>query len=491
MASELKNSKRMWTWGLIYSSLAVCCIFLAYFIMAIGPEKGVAVAVAIIGITIGAFALINFRFGFYTSFAVGFVVFFIGRLVGEWFPIGVVVDLFVLVTFTGLLIDKAKNRESIFLYSNHIVSYIYLIYTAFLFIQVFNPNMGSVAGWFLIFRKFLQFMMVYIIALNLFNNLKEVGFFFKFIIICATLTGLYGCYQEWVGFLPFELNWIFSDSKRVGLYMLYDGSFRKFGTLSDPAAYGITMAAFALLSLILAINTVDKTRKMLLILGGVILLLAVAFSGTRTSYFIITVGILLYVLMTITNKRTLLFAGVFSCVFVVIVWGPIYGNTTINRIRSTFDFSNDGSLEVRDVNRAKIQPYIYSHPIGGGLATSGAQGQQYNPGHYLAGFPPDSGFIKTAIETGWIGFTLQCLIYFFILQSAVSAYFRTEHKTIKTYLLAILVCQFSFVIAQYGQEAIAQIPGFFLFYSSIALVVRLKQISEGETSNSKDLLEIS
>jgi hypothetical protein len=37
---------------------------------------------------------------------------------------------------------------------------------------------------------------------------------------------------------------------------------------------------------------------------------------------------------------------------------------------------------------------------------------------------------------------------------------------------------FTFVIAQYGQEATDQIPGFFLFYSCFAVFIKARHIDE-------------
>lgn len=445
-----------------------------YGIVLMGPTKGIAIAGGVIGIAIGLYSIINYVFGFYAGIALGFFVFFFARLTQDSIPPGVIIDLQILVTFMGLVIHKIINRESLFKHAGHIITYIYIVYTLYLMVQLFNPNMYSVAGWVLIVRKFLQFLLVYLIALNIFSDINKVKTFFKIVITLAFIVGAYGCYQEWFGLLKFESDWIWSDNKRVGLYRLYDGTFRKFSFLSDPAAFGITMAAFSLLVMPLFLAERRMPKKILLFLALVFMLLGVAYSGTRTSYFIIVVGVLFYIMLTIHNTRTIVFAAVFAVLFVGIVWGPIYGNTTINRIRSTFEFSEDGSMEVRDINRKFIQPYILSHPIGGGLATSGAQGLHYNPGHYLAGFPPDSGYIKSAIETGWIGLFLQCLIYFIIMRSGVREYFRARDEQIKQYYIVVLVCLFSFVVAQYSQEAIAQIPGFFLFYSGIALIVRMR-----------------
>ncbi|MBE2230856.1 MAG: O-antigen ligase family protein [Chitinophagaceae bacterium] len=291
---------------------------------------------------------------------------------------------------------------------------------------------------------------------------------------------MYGCIQEWFGFFAFELDWVWSVPGRAGLYFLDNGMMRKFSILSDPAAFGIIMASTSVVMLVMMLHLKKWKWKTGYALTAFFVILGVAYSGTRTAYFVIAAGVALYFLMNISNKRTLVFASACLLGFAFILYGPIYGNPTINRIRSTFQFSEDASLKVRDENRKFIQPYIYSNPIGGGLATSGMAGLDYNPGHILAGFPPDSGFVKTAIETGWVGFSLQCLLYFLILQSGVRAYYRARNKFLRIVVLAALVSVFTFVIAQYGQEAIGQVPGCFLFYSCLAIIVRARQF---ETSN--------
>ena len=182
--------------------------------------------------------------------------------------------------------------------------------------------------------------------------------------------------------------------------------------------------------------------------------------------------------MNINQGRTILFSVFVFLSFLCLMYLPINSNNTINRIRSTFEFSDDASLNVRDVNRASIQPYIYQHPFGGGLNTSGGLGKKYNAGHILAGFPPDSGYVKAAIETGWVGLFLLCIIYFVTLHYGVVSYFWCKNKILKSYLIASVVCVFTFVIAQYGQEATDQIPGFFLFYSCFAVFIKARHIDE-------------
>ena len=460
---------------LLLSALAVLVIISTYVITLLG-SNGALVAGIIIAGAVGIYSLINYEFGFYVSIILGFIIFFIGRLTEDAIPTALIVDLQIICTFIGLIVYKVVHKESFFKNSTHLITYAYLIYTVYLFIQLFNPYMHSAEGWVLVFRKFLQFMMVYFIAMNIFRTYKKIRFFLMFWAGCALFAGAYGCYQEWFGLFDFEMNWIWAVPGRAGLYQLDGGGFRKFSTLSGPAAYGIIMAASALLLAILTLKQKVFSKRILLLIATVFVVLGMGYAGTRTAYFIFSAGSVLYILMTITNRSTLITAALFFMGFAVIMWGPIYGNSTVNRIRTTFD-TDDSSLEVRDVNRAKIQPYIYSHPIGGGVATSGIQGEQYNPTHELSGFPPDSGFIKTAIETGWVGFFFQCLLYCLILLSGVRVFYRSTDQTSKLYSLAAVVTIFSFVISQYGQVSIGQIPDFFLFYSLVAIIVALHQIN--------------
>lgn len=447
-------------------------------------ENGFLIAGVIIAAAVGVYSLINYKFGFYLAIVLGFLVFHVGRMMGQAFPSAFIIDMQIMTSFGGLLVHKVVNKEPFFKNANHIITYSYLIYTLFLIIEIFNPAMNSVEGWFLIIRKFLQFGMIYFIALNMFKTIKDIRFFMNFWIICALVAGMYGCYQEWFGFFDFEMDWIFSVPGRAGLYSLDNGNFRKFSILSGPAAYGIIMSACSLLFAILAMHEKKFFKKIILFGCTTFVVLGMAYAGTRTGYFIFVAGIVLYILMTITNKTSLIVACLFIMAFIIIMFGPIYGNATVNRIRTTFD-TEDASLEVRNENRKLIQPYIHSHPIGSGLATTGIQGLQYNPYHFLAGFPPDSGFMKTAIETGWVGFLFQCSLYCIILLAGIKVFYRTNNKIIKKYCLATVVVIFAFVISQYGQVSVGQIPDCFLFYTLLAVIVSLDRLKETELKELK------
>jgi putative inorganic carbon (hco3(-)) transporter len=477
-AGENINMRSILVLGLVL----VLVLLSTYAITVLGDQNGLLVAGLIVGGALAVFTCVNFRFGFYFAIILGFLIFVADRLLGPEVPTAILVDIQINATFVGLIINRGLKRQSFFENAGHIITYGYLVYTLFLVIELFNPNASSIGGWFFVFRKFLQFLMIYFIALNVFDSLKRIRFFFIFWAACAFVAGIYGCYQQWFGFQEFELNWIWSVPGRAGLYSLDNGDFRKFSILSGPAAYGIIMAASGLLFAVLGTREKTSVARIGFLSTSVFCILGMAYAGTRTAYFIFTAGAVIYLLMTIMNRSTLITACGLVMLFAVIMWGPIYGNATVNRIRSTFN-TDDSSLEVRDMNRANIQPYIHSHPIGGGLATSGVQGLQYNPGHFLAGFPPDSGFVKSAVETGWVGLFLQCALYCLILLAGLRVYYQSQDKVSRNYCLATVVTLFSFVISQYGQVSIGQIPDCFLFYSLLAIIVRLRKFQELNATN--------
>jgi hypothetical protein len=167
---------------------------------------------------------------------------------------------------------------------------------------------------------------------------------------------------------------------------------------------------------------------------------------------------------------------VLAIVFLALLFGPFSGNGTIRRFRTTFMGTNDESYKVRVVSRAFIQPYILSHPIGGGQGTTGFNGAREHPGHYLAGFQPDSSYVMRAAETGWIGLALICSLYGFTLVITVRAFFRAKNENLKVIYAACASSFFSYYIAEFAQVAIGGITDVVVYYPLLAIVLRFKTL---------------
>lgn len=468
-----------------YVSMLLVGLAISYAITFIDYRLGFILIAGLLGMTATLVCLFNTRLGFFITTVVAFFMFYIKRMTDDQVPMGVAVDILIAVTFIGAYYRKTILKQQLWRHFSNPITYIYLIMLGFLIVELFNPSMYSIAGWIFTMRKFFNFVMIYFTGLHIFNSKKDVIDFLKLWMALAILAGVYGCFQQWHGLLGFEESWVMSDPIRYRLYY-QGGDIRKFSFVSDPTAYGLLMATSIVFAVILILNTPHSRQRTILIIGTLFMCLGMAYSGTRTAYIMIPAGLAVYVLMTITNRKTLMFMVGFLVFFSLLIFGPYHSNDTVNRIRTAFEFSDDESLNVRDKNREMIQPYMLRHPIGGGVCTSGVLGLEYNPGHPLAGFPPDSGYLRTALETGWVGLILTCLTYFITLYMGVINYYRSRTKEVRAIYVGIIASLYAYIVANYAQVAIGQIPGSFFFYSAMAIIIKLQSF-ETTTETSTDI----
>lgn len=434
--------------------------------------------ILLVGLIFVLVSIIKPELGFFAALILPMGSFELERYIKLNIPIGLLLQA---IFFYLLIILLFKNRIKSTNGFNHVknsISYVIIFTYCHFIIQGFNPNMDSFNGWLFAIRSITGIYLIYYVTLFIFNDLKIVKQFFYLWIILASICAVYACYQEWFGLPSFIINYIHSDPLKLGLYYI-NGKYRIFSLLSDPAAFGIFMSGSFLVTFVLILYSRTNLKRVLFIVAAFLMLLACAFSGTRTSYVMIPAGLLLFTLMTITNKKTLIVTTMVSLVFAVLLFGPFYGNVTLNRIRSTFN-GDDASLNVRDVNRANIQKYIYDHPLGGGVMTSGVAGLEYNPEHRLAGFPPDSGYLQTVLEVGWLGLIILLLFFFISIRLALKRYYQSSDNRVKPYYLSVCLFVFSVAIASYAQVVVGQYPISLFIFSSLAIVSRLKEFENQE-----------
>jgi putative inorganic carbon (hco3(-)) transporter len=461
--------------------LPLIMIGITYVIATVGQTAGYMVIVAAIGLVVAAIAIMFPQVGFYFSIIFSFFLFDIQRFLMTDVPLGLFVDLLVYITFVGVILRKIQRNERFWKDCYHPIVFIYIIVFLYSLMELFNPMGAPLSITLPLFRRFVSLMIFFYCCIQLFEDRESIVRFIKVFFVFALIAALYGCYQEWFGYPAYEMRSIQSNPHGERLLSLGGGKYRKFSFFASPTDFGILMSACAVMMLIFLINIKMIFQKRILVfLGMALMALAMSYSGTRTATMVLVLEVLLYIIMTLSNRRTLVFAALFAALFVFIVYGPIYGNTTVNRIRSTFDLSDDDSYQVRDENRKSIQPFIYSHPLGGGMATSGFNSGQYVPDHPLAGFPSDSGLLKHAIEYGWLGMIVLYITYIIGLQQGIRAYYRSRNRHNKTLFLAAVIGLFGYIVAQYAQIAVGMIPGAFLFYALLAMIIRLRQIEQFE-----------
>ena len=470
--------------------LLLISIFLTYAMVYLKYSMGAIVLLGLIGIGITLLILFNIEFGFAVLFIFSFFISYLFIIISEDLPSGSVIELLLILLLIGIVIKYQNNRWQFLQSINHPITMAYMIFLGYMVIQAFNPNMHSTEGWVFAFRKITGFFALFVIMLAMLRDVKTLRKFIYLWLGLSFIAAVYGCHQEWFGLLPVEERYIRSDPQRFQLTFVA-GRFRVFSFLPGPTAFGMFMAESAIACIVLIIMKGASIRKkFVLAIIATFCAMAASYSGTRTAIAMIPIGLIVYILLTINNKNTLFIIASLVLAFFFVMYAPIYGNATINRIRSTFQPEEDASYQVREENRARIQPYIHDHPIGGGISTTGVLGKMYNPNHFLSSFPPDSAYVKTALETGWIGLIIQFTLIFIIMRTGIKDYFKETNQRKKKYFVVFLSVYFSIVIAMFTQQSVnAQYPLSISYFICLAVMAKLRRIPLDERKEAESNLQ--
>jgi len=177
------------------------------------------------------------------------------------------------------------------------------------------------------------------------------------------------------------------------------------------------------------------------------------------------------------NKKVLIFAIIAAIFFIGLIFVPT-SNPSIVRFQTAFKPNNDPSFNLRKMNQARIRPFILSHPLGGGLGSTGVWGQKFAPGSMLANFPPDSGYVRVAVESGTIGILLLCSLVFVALLTGINNFYLIRDPALKNYSLAATLVVFTYNIGNYPQEAIVQFPSNVIFFLCMALIPICRRLDQ-------------
>jgi putative inorganic carbon (hco3(-)) transporter len=453
-----------------YLFLTVVALSLAYGVVAVDKFTGPIVLSVVAGFLLSIMIFQNPYFGFYFLIAFSSITVTIDRIIELPLPSGTLIEIYTYLLLLAVLLKfELKKNIDLRFWTNPITLGLYLLF-AYYIVELFNPEMLSPLGWFSFFRKQLSYFIFYYLCYCLLDSRERIVYFVRFLIALSTLLALYACKQQWFGYAGFELRWIGTGNGYTLLSQA--GMLRKFSVFSDPATSGILFAAVSMLCVILLFRSGEKKEKKWLGLALAFNVLGYSYSGTRTATLMIIAGILLYCLSTIFEKRTLIFLLYSLIVFTLLMVMP-YQNAITNRIRSTFEGTRDASAAIRDYDRHEVQPYIQAHPIGGGIFTSGGEGNKYNKGHYLELLQADSGYLKTLAEQGAIGLALLLIFYFIMMRHGYYRFFRSADQQIRTYYIGLLVMLFTLLVAQYAQMAISQYPAVLYFYGALVILIKL------------------
>ena len=455
-----------------FALMSLVAVVVAYVIASLGIKYGIVVLVMVVGLPMFMFCLFDLPFGLQFILFISFLLNFVKKFVDA--PFGIAQDALVFIMFFTIIINQVKERD--WKFAQHPISFWIVVWIFYTMIQGLNPTAVSQMAWIYTARSVAGLILLYFVACYAFSSLEIILNTIKGILLLSFISALYGLKQEWIGFSDGEMNWLYSNPHTLELFFQW-GRLRIFSFFSDPTTYGILMAYIAVFCSILLLGPYRTGMKIISGVCVVSCLLAMAYAGSRTPIVLIPVGIIFF---TILNFRKEMILGVgFIFVFGTAFMLKSSSNAVIFRIQSAFVLKNSQDVvDVRMKNQQLIQPFIQSHPFGGGLGSTGLWGRRFSPGTFLASFDHDSGFVRLAVEVGWLGLLLYMIFIFQCLRWGIYYYFRVRSPMIKNLYLGINTVFFMLVIASYPQEAILQVPTSIIFYLLLAAIVKLKDFDE-------------
>lgn len=446
--------------------LALACVpVVAGATIKFGFLAGMGIVVAVVAVPLAVSALWNTGIGLYIMLLFAFFISIPNRL-AEGIPMGIALDVMILVMLVGLLYRCTVSRDwSSF---DTPVSVAVFLWAAMNLVELVNPWAGSRVAWFYVIRPAVGYMMVFFLTSSYLNTRRKLFGMVAAIFFLSFISAVWGIWQATVGYFAWEYQYVFSHDL-VHLVFNY-GRWRAIGSIGSPAQFGILMGVISMLCLplLVAVRAV-WVRVLLLVVSGTTLI-AMVYSGTRSAFIIIPVFYLMWVLLA--RQRAMYASLVVAAVAFFALATMPSNNYHIQRIQSVFKASEDKSYQTRARNRQMIFPWILAHPIGGGLGSTGVWGQRFTPGTFLALFAPDSGLIRVAVELGWVGLLFFLWLYAKIIWEGIRKSRHVQDAGLKAVATGIIAVVPPLLIVEWGQEVIGVFPMSILFWMLIAILFR-------------------
>ncbi len=477
------NKKNNFIYIIIALILMLIPVFTAYIFKVYGYKVGTFPLIFCLAIIFIYSVLKSPKFAVLALMFMAYFIMFIITLITTSFPLGTIMDGMLALLILGFFIQQ-KYYKNFKLFKNPI-SYVILVWILYNLIQVFNPEAASQLAWVYTIRTVAVVMLSYYIFTYYIDSVKFIRIIIIFWLILSFFAALYAIKQEYFGFFNFETKNHYDPLTYALLFI--DGHWRKNSIFSDPVAFSYNMAVSALLCLGLLTGPFKLRYKLILAALLVLFITVMPYSGTRASYVLIPAAGFLFVAIKL-DKYIIMLSVVFGLCFLVLINLPTQ-NSTMSRFQSAFKPNDDASYSVRKENQKKVQPFIQSHPMGGGLGGSGAWGVRFAPNSFLAQFPPDSGYLRTGMELGWIGLFIICTLFFTSLFVGIKNYFSMHDLELKAYCFSMVLIVFAVAIANFPQEAIVQYPLNIFFYLFLALITVTKVLDDQKYNEEQGIKE--
>ena len=419
---------------------------------------------------VSAYLYLIFKYpvtGVYTAVFLGFTILGLSRYID--FQVGLLMDGILFFTFIALIFNRFYDKVNWKLV-NKDITILSIIWFGYSILELFNPELRSVAAWLNGVRGISMYMLLLVVlTLLLIDTNRKLEYFFLLWGLLSLLASFRGIMQKVWGVDSYEQAWL--DGGAAITHVLF-GKLRIFSFLSDAGQFGANQAYSAVVMGILAMVEKDFLKKLFYIFVAILGIYGMLLSGTRGAISIPLAGFGTFFILK--KNKAVMFSG-----FVLLIIFYVFfkyttiaqGNEQIRRMRTAFD-PNDASFQVRLENQRTLSTYLATRPFGGGIGHAGVKAKKYIPNGFLSQIATDSWYVMIWAEQGVVGLLLHLFILFYVvIKGGVNIMYRIRDPILKMKMSALLSGMAGVMVASYGNAVLGTVPTAVTIYMTMALVL--------------------
>lgn len=375
--------------------------------------------------------------------------------------------LFILVVGTWTLVMAFKARKP---QAGGMLIPLLVFYTSLVVVYIVNHQEPAIAM--MEFRAIVEYSFWFFLAVNLFQDSKQVKIFCDLFLLVGLLVALYGIYQYIIG-VDIPITWVDRTEAAAG-----DIRTRVFSFIGSPNVLGsfmVVQISIAFASFKATKNWIKK-RIYLLACGAYLLCMIFTFSrGAWLVFFMVFILLSLWL-----DKRIILILVILS------ILTPIAVPSVYNRV----SYMLSPQYVVSSTEGGRMRSWSQAADYWGGSPWTGLGLGRYGGGVAIANFPGsavslDNYYLKLGTETGIIGFSAFMFLVLCVLRQGR----RRLSQISDPYLAILAIGIFGGLIAILAHNVVENLFEFplmsFYFWFLFGVLVALPQVraETGEETN--------
>jgi hypothetical protein len=377
------------------------------------------------------------------------------------------------IVLLGIAIIDARQTPH-FERTANLMLFALIIWCSFCTIEILNDTCGlgiNIGAWYT-GARLMAFQILYIfLVFSLYISSPEILMkYLKLWALLSLFSAIWTWKQQNIGLTSAETSFLYGAGSTT--HIIQGGTLiRYFSTFSDAANYGCNAAAAAVAFIIIGLTTRIKTDKLFFIIIGILVIISMFASGTRTAIFCMLAGFAVFIVLSKSVKIGVPSAIVGVLFFCFLAFTNIAnGNQQIRRMRSAFNKS-DASTKTRDINQETMRKYMKDAPWGIGLGMGYNEVPANNKYSLMATIAPDSEYVYIWLRTGRIGITLFIITTLVMLGGACYiVLFRLKNRTISGIGGGLCSAFVAIQLGAYGNQVLMQFPNCLIFYGGLTIV---------------------